>query len=63
MNLVSTNELMRVLSVRSYTTIKKLENKGVISPVKIGRVRKWNPEECLKSVILNGQSHDAKKNV
>ena len=54
--LVDTHELMRALNIGSFTTIKKLERKGVINPVKIGRVRKWNLEECMQSVIKNGQN-------
>jgi hypothetical protein len=53
--LIGTRELMTALNIGSYNTIKKLETKGVINPVKIGRVRKWNLEECMKSVVENGQ--------
>lgn len=60
MNLVGTNELMRVLDIGSYTTIKKLENKKVITPIKVGRVRKWNVQECIESVIENGKNHEKK---
>lgn len=56
--LVDTYELMRVLNIGSFTTIKKLERKGVINPIKIGRVRKWNLEECLAAVIKNGQDEN-----
>ncbi len=52
--LVNTHKLMRALNIGSFTTIKKLERKGVINPVKIGRVRKWNLEECMENVIKNG---------
>lgn len=50
MNLVGTNELMRALDIGSYNTIKKLENKGIIKCIRVGRVRKWNLSECLESV-------------
>lgn len=48
--LVSTTQLMRELDVKSYSTIQKLEDNGIIHPVRVGRNKKWDLEKCIESI-------------
>ncbi len=52
--LVSTTELMRILDVKSYNTIQRFQDAGIISPVKIGRNKKWDIQSCLNT-LKNGK--------
>jgi hypothetical protein len=45
--LVSTTGLMRILDIKSYNTIQRLQDAGVITPIYIGRNKRWDVEECL----------------
>ncbi len=49
-NLGNTNDLMRVLNIGSQNTINKLQTEGVIKPIWVGKRRKWDLQECLKSI-------------
>lgn len=49
-NLGSTNDLMKVLNIRSQNTINKLQTEGVIMPIWVGRNRKWDLQGCLESI-------------
>jgi len=46
--LVSTTELMRTFDIKSYNTVQRLQDKGVLEPIYIGRNKKWDIQECLK---------------
>lgn len=46
--LISTTELMRTLDIKSYNTIQRLQDAGVITPIYIGRNKRWDVQECLK---------------
>lgn len=48
--LVSTQNLMAALGIGSYNTVKNLQKSGVITPVMVGKVRKWNLKECVESI-------------
>jgi hypothetical protein len=50
LRLVSTQNLMVNIGIASYNTIQKLENAGIITPVKIGRLKKWNLDESIESI-------------
>lgn len=56
--LISTTQLMKMLDIKSYNTIQRLQNKGVIEPIRIGRNKKWDFEKCFQS-IKNYQNEKA----